>query len=79
MQANLAIPKPCMLGIIVPSNLLLSYQVSSHIHSWFVTEVKIIHIPVADPGGPRGPGPPAPIFEAPDYIPRPKLHLFTLK
>ena len=31
-------------------------------------------------GGARGPGPPlAPIFEAPDYILRPKLHLFTLK
>ena len=34
---------------------------------------------VADPGG-WGHGPPlAPIFEAPDYILRPKLHLFTLK
>ena len=30
--------------------------------------------PVADPAG--GPGPLAPIFEAPDYILRPKLHLF---
>ena len=40
----------------------------------------MLALPVADPGGARGPGPPlAPIFEAPDYILRPKLHLFTLK
>ena len=31
----------------------------------------------ADPGGAQAPI--APIFEAPDYILRPKLHLFTLK
>ena len=37
-------------------------------------------IAVADPGGPWGPRPPlSPIFEAPDFIQRPKLHLCTLK
>ena len=34
---------------------------------------------VVDPGGPRGPGPPTPKVEAPDYILRPNLHLLTHK
>ena len=56
-----------------------------YIYIYILTHIKhfvykITAYTVANPGGPRGPGPPLdPKFEAPDYILRPKLHLLTHK